>query len=83
MRAFKGEVKLEGGSLCLEMRGEVEELLGERGGALPAGNMEDKGLLPPFGLEQLPGTFRATPDFASFNNDVTYICVCVCTQTNK
>lgn len=54
------------------MRGEPDELLGERGGAVPAGNMEGKELLAAFGLEQLPGTFRGTPDLASLSNDVTY-----------
>jgi len=54
------------------MRGEPDELLGERGGAVPAGNMEGKELLEEFGLEQFPGTFKGAPDFASFSNDVTY-----------
>jgi len=54
------------------MRGEPDELLGESGGAVPAGNMEGKELLEAFGLEQFPGTFKGEPDFASFNNDVTY-----------
>lgn len=54
------------------MRGEPDVLLGERGGAVPAGNMEGKGLLAAFGLEQFPGTFKGAPDLASFNNDVTY-----------
>ena len=54
------------------MRGEPDELLGDRGGAVPAGNMEGKELLAAFGLEQFPGTFKGTPDLASLSNDVTY-----------
>lgn len=54
------------------MRGEPDVLLGERGGAVPAGNMEGRELLVAFGLEQVPGTFKGFPDFASFSNDVTY-----------
>lgn len=54
------------------MRGEPDVLLGERGGAVPAGNMEGKELLAAFGLEQFPGTFKGAPDFASLSNDVTY-----------
>jgi hypothetical protein len=54
------------------MRGEPDELLGERGGAVPAGNMEGKELVAAFGLEQLPGTFKGAPDLASLSNDVTY-----------
>ena len=53
------------------MRGEPDVLLGERGGAVPAGNMEGKELLAAFGLERVPGTFKGAPDFASFSNDVT------------
>lgn len=53
------------------MRGEPDELLGERGGAVPAGNIEGKELLEAFGLEQ-PGTFNGTPDFTSFSNEVAY-----------
>jgi len=72
LTTFKGEPKLEGPTLCFTMRGEPDELLGERGGAVPAGNMEGKELLEEFGLEQFPGTFKGAPDFASFSNDVTY-----------
>lgn len=53
------------------MRGEPDVLLGERGGAVPAGNMEGKELLAAFGLEQFPGTFKGAPDFVSFSKDVT------------
>jgi len=51
------------------MRGEPDVLLGERGGAVPAGNME--GTLLAFGLEQFPATFKGLPDFASLSNNVT------------
>lgn len=69
---FSGELKLEGPTLCLITRGEPDVLLGDRGGALPAGNIEGSELLAEaWGLEEFPGTFKGTPAFASFNNDVT------------
>lgn len=58
LTTFKGELKLEGPTLCFTMRGEPDVLLGERGGAVPAGNMEGNVPLVAFGLEQFPGTFR-------------------------
>lgn len=72
LTTFKGEPRLEGPALCFTIRGEPDELLGERGGAVPAGNIEGKELLAAFGLEQLPGTFKGAPDLASLSNDVTY-----------
>lgn len=72
LTTFKGEPKLEKPTLCFRMRGEPD-VLGERGGAVPAGNMKGAELLVAFGLEQFPGTFKGTPDFASLSNDVTCI----------
>ena len=72
LTTFKGEPKLEGPALCFTTRGEPDVLLGERGGAVPAGNMEGNELLEAFGLEQFPGTFKGAPDFASLSSDVTY-----------
>ena len=55
------------------MRGEPDVLLGDRGGALPAGNIEGKELLEvACGLEEFPGTFNGPPALASLSNVVTY-----------
>lgn len=56
------------------MRGEPDVLLGDRGGALPAGNMEGKEL-PEIacGLDEFPGTFKGPPALASLISDVTCI----------
>lgn len=55
------------------IRGEPDdELLGESGGALPAGNME--GIELPgeaFGLETDPETFNGTPALTLLNKDFT------------
>ena len=71
---FRGELKVEGPTLCFITRGEPEVLLlGDSGGALPAGNMEGNELLAAaFVAEEFPGTFKGTPAFASFSNEVTY-----------
>lgn len=54
------------------MRGEPDELLGDSGGALPAGNMEGKALpAVACGLEELPWTVKGPPAFASASNCVT------------
>lgn len=60
---FREEPKLEGPALCLVvMRGEPQ-LLGESGGALPAGNMDGIALLV---AELEPVTaFKGDPDNAS------------------
>lgn len=66
---------MDGPTRCLTKRGEPDELLGESGGALPAGNMEGNELLEAaFGLEDVPVTFKGTPAFALLSNDFT------CTQ---
>lgn len=71
LSTFNGEPKLEG-ALCFIVRGEPQ-LLGESGGALPAGNMDGNELLVP-GPEPdaLPGTFKGAPATASWSNDATY-----------
>lgn len=59
------------------MRGEPDELLGDSGGVLPAGNKEGNGLLPvPFAVEEFLGELKAAPAFASSIKDFT------CTYTN-
>lgn len=69
---FKGEPKTEGPALCFTIRGEPDELLGESGGALPAGNMEGNELVEAaFGLEHDPDTFRGTPALALLSKDFT------------
>lgn len=71
---LRGELRLERPVLCLVIRGEPVEFLGERGGPLRAGNIEAKGLLDPeFVADDPPETtFNATPDFTSFTRDATY-----------
>jgi hypothetical protein len=72
LTTFRGEPKLEGPALCFIIRGEPVVLLGESGGALPAGNIEGKELLVEArGLEEFPGTFKGPPAFASLSNDIT------------
>lgn len=73
LTTFRGEPKLEGPALCFIIRGEPDVLLGESGGALPAGNIEGKELLvEACGLEEFPGTFKGPPAFASVSNDATW-----------
>lgn len=72
---LRGELRLESPVLCLVMRGEPVEFLGERGGPLRAGNIVAKGLLEPeFVAEEDPPhtTFNATPALTSFTKDATY-----------
>lgn len=71
LTTFSGEPKFEGPGLCFIIRGEPDVLLGESGGALPAGNKDGNGLVDEAcGLEEFPGTFKG-PAFASFSNVVT------------
>lgn len=72
LTTFKGELKLERPTLGLTMRGEPVVLLGERGGAVPAGNIEGRELLAALGLEHAPGTFKGAPDLASLSRVDTY-----------
>lgn len=71
---LRGELRLESPVLCLVIRGEPVEFLGERGGPLRAGKIVAKGLLDPeLAPEEPPDTiFKATPAFTSFTNDETY-----------
>jgi len=71
---LRGELRFDSPVLCLAIRGEPVEFLGERGGPLRAGNIEANGLFDPeFVPEEPPPhiTFKATPAFASFTKDVT------------
>lgn len=72
---LRGELRLESPVLCLVIRGEPVEFLGERGGPLRAGNIVAKGLLDPeFVAEEDPPhiIFKETPDLTSFTRDATY-----------
>lgn len=69
---FSGEPSDEGLVLCFETRGEEDALLGEIGGALPAGNSEGNGLcIAAFKLDQLTEALKEAPDFASLIKDFT------------
>lgn len=51
---FNVEPSEEGLVLCFKVRGEPDVLLGESGGAVPAGNMEGNALLPAEMAPKLP-----------------------------
>lgn len=69
---FRGEPRVDGPNLCFTTRGEPDELLGESGGALPAGNIEGNELLEAaWGLEDVPLIFKETPAFALLSKDFT------------
>lgn len=74
LSTFNGEPSTDGPALCFVIRGEPDdELLGESGGALPAGNMEGIGLPEEaFGLETDPDMFNGTPALTLLNKDFTY-----------
>lgn len=76
MENFNGDPRDEWLLLCFEMRGEwgePEELLGESGGVLPAGNVEGNELLPEkFTVEEFPSPLIGTPALASAIKDFTY-----------
>lgn len=74
LTTFRGDPKDEGPKLLprFTKRGDPEVLLGDSGGAPPAGNMEGNGLLPEaFVLLELPEAFNGAPVFASSTNDLT------------
>lgn len=74
MTNLRGEPKTEGPDLCFRVRGEPDELLGESGGVLPAGNMEGNELLvAAFGLDNDPETFKGPPALALLSKDFTCI----------
>ena len=71
---LRGELREEGLVLCFDTRGEPDELLGESGGALPAGNMEGSEVLPAaFTLKEFPRALKEAPVFASSTRDFTCI----------
>lgn len=58
----------------LKKRGDPELLLGDRGGALPAGNIEGNALLVArFVPPEMLGTLNGSPSFASSIKDLTYM----------
>lgn len=62
---FKADPNIDGPALGLVVRGEPDELLGESGGVLPAGNIDGKELLvATFVLEEVPVTFNEPPALA-------------------
>lgn len=70
--SLRGEPREEGLLLCFDMRGEPDELLGESGGALPAGNMEGSEVLPAaFALKEFARALKEAPSFASSIRDFT------------
>lgn len=69
---FSGEPREEGLVFGFEKRGEPEELRGESGGVLPAGNMEGSELIPvEFALKEFPWGLIEMPDDASSMRDLT------------
>lgn len=69
---FKGDPNIEGPALGLVVRGEPDELLGESGGVLPAGNIDGKELLvATFVLEEVPVTFKGPPALALLSKFLT------------
>ena len=71
---FKGEPNEEGLVLCFVVRGEPDELRGESGGVLPAGNMDGNELFAKaFVHVEFPSAPNGTPAFASATSDLTCI----------
>lgn len=70
---FSGEPREEGLVFGFEKRGEPEELRGESGGVLPAGNMEGSELIPvELALKEFPWELLIEmPDDASSMRDLT------------
>lgn len=72
---FRGEPKTEGpAGLCFMTLGEPDELLGESGGVLAAGNIEGNELLvAAFVLDDVPATFNGPTPLALLSKDFTCI----------
>lgn len=71
---FRGEPNEEGLALCFTVRGEPDELRGESGGVLPAGNMEGIELIAiAFVPVEFPSALKGTPAFASASRDLTCV----------
>lgn len=71
---FKGDPNIEGPALGLVVRGEPDELLGESGGVLPAGNIDGKELLvATFVLEEAPVALKGPPALALLSKFFTCV----------
>lgn len=69
---FRGEPSEEGLVLCFDTRGEPDELLGESGGVVAAGNIEGNILLPAtLTLFEFPRALNGVPALASSIKDFT------------
>lgn len=69
---FRGEPNADGPALCFIILGEPDELLGESGGVLPAGNIEGNELPDAlFVLEDIPPAFIGPPPLALLSKDFT------------
>lgn len=70
---FRGDLNADG-PLCFVCRGETDELLGDSGGVLPAGNIEGNVLLATaFVPEDVPATFTGPTPLALLSKDFTCI----------
>ena len=68
---FSGDPN-EGLFLCFVVRGEPDELRGESGGVLPAGNKEGRELIDrAFVFVEFSSALKRAPAFASASNDLT------------
>lgn len=71
---FSGEPNEEGLVLCFMVRGEPDELRGESGGVLPAGNKEGIELLArAFVIVEFSRALKGAPAFTSASNDLTCV----------
>lgn len=69
---FNGERSEEGLVFCLDTRGELDELLGESGGPLPAANIEGMEFPPPgLPVPDIPDILMGLPAFPSSIKDFT------------
>lgn len=74
LTTFSGEPNEEGLVLCFKVRGEPDELRGESGGVLPAGNKEGNELLErAFVFVAFSSAPNGAPAFASASNDLTCV----------
>ena len=74
LTTFSGEPNEEGLLLCFVVRGEPDELRGESGGVLPAGNKEGNELLAKaFVIVEFSSAHKGAPALASAINDLTCV----------